>query len=402
MVEVARLESVYRFIAYRGFESPSLRQDLRKAPLVGAFSILLPPFLPTWLFSRLPSTPRRPLAKALAALVGPRQPPIFSPASRSTNSSCVDTFLAKLICLDPPRVQCATSHFSEKPMQSTSSQDIEHWLVDLQRLKDERSCNDPKFIKPYHLATLTHVLRQTNIASLHIPSKFSGYSDTMNLWGALGIPSPFPDKNRRPAGRYFPLQMLTKPDGVDDVANALVALFSTVCSNERTIDAMQTMLRELIGNCYAHTEVSDGVHGVICAQVWNGGRRAQIALADSGVGIRRSLEQNEKLVGRLLEENSCELATEYGVTSKPGRGHSGYGLAVARKLLEQNNGVLHVRSGYEAFHLDANSCKNIRTETRWDGTLLVIEWDLDEPVNISTVYAGFPLPEGMSDDEFDF
>ena len=26
MVEVARLESVYRFIAYRGFESPSLRQ----------------------------------------------------------------------------------------------------------------------------------------------------------------------------------------------------------------------------------------------------------------------------------------------------------------------------------------------------------------------------------------
>ena len=27
MVEVARLESVYRFIAYRGFESPSLRQD---------------------------------------------------------------------------------------------------------------------------------------------------------------------------------------------------------------------------------------------------------------------------------------------------------------------------------------------------------------------------------------
>ena len=27
MVEVARLESVYRFIAYRGFESPSLRQE---------------------------------------------------------------------------------------------------------------------------------------------------------------------------------------------------------------------------------------------------------------------------------------------------------------------------------------------------------------------------------------
>jgi hypothetical protein len=28
VVEVARLESVYRFIAYPGFESPSLRQEL--------------------------------------------------------------------------------------------------------------------------------------------------------------------------------------------------------------------------------------------------------------------------------------------------------------------------------------------------------------------------------------
>ena len=29
MVEVARLESVYRFIAYPGFESPSLRQEYK-------------------------------------------------------------------------------------------------------------------------------------------------------------------------------------------------------------------------------------------------------------------------------------------------------------------------------------------------------------------------------------
>jgi hypothetical protein len=32
VVEVARLESVYRFIAYPGFESPSLRQEQEKWP----------------------------------------------------------------------------------------------------------------------------------------------------------------------------------------------------------------------------------------------------------------------------------------------------------------------------------------------------------------------------------
>ena len=39
MVEVARLESVYRFIAYPGFESPSLRQDNKKSRLRAAFFI---------------------------------------------------------------------------------------------------------------------------------------------------------------------------------------------------------------------------------------------------------------------------------------------------------------------------------------------------------------------------
>ncbi len=33
MVEVARLESVYRFIAYPGFESPSLRQVYKSLKL---------------------------------------------------------------------------------------------------------------------------------------------------------------------------------------------------------------------------------------------------------------------------------------------------------------------------------------------------------------------------------
>ena len=45
MVEVARLESVYRFIAYRGFESPSLRQEYNgKKPPSGGF--FLPGRLP--------------------------------------------------------------------------------------------------------------------------------------------------------------------------------------------------------------------------------------------------------------------------------------------------------------------------------------------------------------------
>lgn len=287
-------------------------------------------------------------------------------------------------------------------MNSTSFTDIEYWLDQLQTLQQTRRCGSPNFMKPFHLATLAHTLRRDNTQQLNLPEKIGGYADTMNLWGALEIASPFPPKERRTAGRYHPVEVLKDEASIDAAAEALVALFRPVCSNAPTIDAIQTMLRELIGNCYAHSAVTDGVYGIICAQVWSGGGKAQIALADSGIGIRSSLEQNSLLFDRLSSENSCELATEYGITSKPGKGHSGYGLAVARRLLEQNNGVLYVRSGHEGFYLSSKSVQKIHTKSMWDGTLLVIEWDLDQQMDIGAVYGSFPLPEGMDDDDFNF
>lgn len=285
-------------------------------------------------------------------------------------------------------------------MQSTTSSDVENWLAQLDILQAERKCDGPRFVKPFHLATLAHTLRRYTISQLTLPDKIGDYADTMNLWGALGMASPFGPKDRRQAGRYYPIKFLTDVGTIDDDAESLVALIKPVCSNAQTIDAVQTMLRELIGNCYAHSAVTDGVYGVLCAQVWNGGRKAQIALADSGIGIRTSLEQNQKLFDRLNAENSCELATEFGVTSKPGQGHQGYGLAVARKLLEQNHGVLYVRSIKEGYLVCPRGNRNIPTKSQWNGTLLVIEWDLDEQMDIGSVYDSFPLPEGMSDDDF--
>lgn len=287
-------------------------------------------------------------------------------------------------------------------MNYTTAADIERWLEQLQQLRLENECEGPTFVKPYHLATLAHIARVAKANQLALPEKISTYADTMKLWDALGIPSPYGPKNRQAAGRYHPIQLLQQEGLIEESANALCALLKPVCDNPETLDAVQTMLRELIGNCFAHSAVEDDLYGIICGQVWNGGRRAQIALSDSGVGIRASLSQNELLLDRLQTSNSCEIATEYGVTGKPGRGHSGYGLAVARGLLEQNKGMLYVRSGDEGFRICGGRVTRIKAPTVWAGTLLVIEWDLDGAVDITKVYESFPLPEDMNDDDFNF
>ncbi len=287
-------------------------------------------------------------------------------------------------------------------MECSSAVAVQEWLLVLEQLRLEGRCSAPKFIKPFHLTTLAHVLRTLNLKKLELPPKIAPYADTMQLWDAVGVPSPFPEKNRAPGGRYHPIFALRDVTTIEDTASSLTKLFATVCPDAPTNNAIYTMLCELLGNCYAHSAVTDGLYGLICAQVWPAGNRAQITLADSGIGIRNSLAQNALLSARLETSDACELATEYGVTSKPGQGHSGYGLAIARKLMEQNKGFLLVLSGNEAFSSNAGVARRIKTNSHWDGTLLVIEWNLDTPMDIVSIYKSLPLPEGMDEDDFDF
>lgn len=285
-------------------------------------------------------------------------------------------------------------------MEFTHPTELETWLEEVHTLLDQGKCKAPRFIKPFHLATLAHRMRLQNVTQLNLPEKVAPYANTMRLWEALGMLPP--EIIARNPGRYHPIEVLRDVRTVEATADALVKLLQPVCSNDETLDALNTMLRELIDNCYSHSDVPDGIYGMVCAQVWNGGGKAQIAIADTGIGIRNSLSLNDELSNRIASENCCELATEYGVTGKPGKGHSGYGLAVAKKLIELNNGHLTVRSGKEGFCYRTGKTSRINTTREWHGTLLIIEWDIHRPMNIGEVYASFPLPEGMTDEDFNF
>lgn len=287
-------------------------------------------------------------------------------------------------------------------MDYMSHHDVSNWLMQLHELEKTASCNCPSFLKPIHLGTITHVLRRNSAISVGLPDKLTSYANTMNLWGALGLESPMGPVKRAPAGKYIPLQLLQDENDVDIVTASVVEIFSSVCKDGDTLNAVDTMLRELIGNCFAHSEAKDDLYGVICGQVWPAGGKAQIVIVDSGVGIRGSLKQNSDLFAKLYESNACELATQYGITSKPGRGHSGYGLAVARKLMEQGGGSLYVGSYEEYYALNNGIHVSSNKQPTWHGTLLVMEWDLSKKLDIKSVWSSFPQPEGYEDDDFDF
>jgi hypothetical protein len=129
---------------------------------------------------------------------------------------------------------------------------------------------------------------------------------------------------------------------------------------------------------------------------------AQIAIADHGIGIRKSLEKAEtvEVRNRAATSNACEIATELGLTSKPS-GHAGYGLALARQMLENNEGTLIVCSGQEWFVSEKGKTSHGSMGVNWQGSLIVCEFNTNKPLSTADVYAQWPPVRGYENDDFD-
>jgi hypothetical protein len=169
--------------------------------------------------------------------------------------------------------------------------------------------------------------------------------------------------------------------------------------DQKTLSAIGISLSEIFGNCFFHAEAGTEICGLACAQAWPAARLAQVAVADIGIGVRASLNANPQYRGRLATENANAIATELGVTSKPAGPHSGYGLAVARQLMEKHAGNFMLLSGNEGFRATSRAAWARELQAGWNGTIVVLEWCTDRPFDIGAVYGSWPS-DGDSDDLF--
>ncbi|KGX06681.1 histidine kinase-, DNA gyrase B-, and HSP90-like ATPase family protein [Burkholderia pseudomallei] len=239
-----------------------------------------------------------------------------------------------------------------------------------------------------------------NGGNIKLPDSLTRYAARMKLWESIDRPPPVDVSAYNPAGRFHPIEPLIDQNTVDDTSDSLVEIFRRAGIAEGAVDSARTAVMELLGNCFAHAETNSGLHGLACAQYWANGDMAQIAICDSGVGIRYSLTQNDALLSDLVRENACELATKYSITGKPGRGHSGYGLTLARDLMERSNGTIFVVSHEEYFYSSQGVIEAGHLGVPLQGTLVILEWNTKTPLNLAEVYRAWPLPEGMNDDDY--
>lgn len=286
-------------------------------------------------------------------------------------------------------------------MHGISAQKIIDWLKELEKIQTGRlTC--PNFLKPFHLITLGLSIQKARLENFRLPKKLEGYAIRMGLWDALNISPPYNVPRRPEEGRFIPIHgFCGRKDGKDEndiscrLSNLTKKHFSANPANET---ALNNCLSEIINNFFDHANV-DTQPCLLAAQSWPRSNRVQIAITDVGIGIRESLSTNPDLSDKLHESNACKIASEYGVTSKPTEGHSGYGLTLAKDLMNGCNGTYLLLSNNEYF--SPNMPESASTMNFfWQGTLLILEWNTTKQLDIGSVYEKWPTSEGFDEDDF--
>jgi len=174
---------------------------------------------------------------------------------------------------------------------------------------------------------------------------------------------------------------------------------------------MAVLLAELLENFRKHSE-STGRRGFVCAQYYAPGvydddagpenrirgGSIEIAVADTGMGMRRSLSvvpEYSRLIG--AGANPCELATQFGVTSKPGV-HGGYGLWVTKRTCVLNRGSLKIASETDRFVAGLGRKTKAVQRVGWPGTFVALRLGLSRSLDVTKVYDELPPLPTMKDE----
>lgn len=160
------------------------------------------------------------------------------------------------------------------------------------------------------------------------------------------------------------------------------ALTDQVQCEEGVIDSINWCLYEVMDNVFAHSHAGSGF---VMMQLHRSERRCAIAVADTGIGIQKSLALGaiHKAPLEILRDpsSSIEYALRQGATSKGGA-HQGNGLFGLRRSVEINGGALNVTSGWGRWSL-RNGRAELSTNRRRElpdienHQSTIIDWQLD-------------------------
>lgn len=232
-----------------------------------------------------------------------------------------------------------------------------------------------------------------------------GYLQRIDFLTHLGVQIPEKFIRHSADGRFVPVQSLNFASGdVDKIASEITrCTLPGVDFEDDVFRMIQYAAGELLSNAKYHS----GGRAFVCAQFFKSRSQVHIAVADDGMGIRRSFMNTSRESEADTPDAAIRLALQPKVSSallRPnpnpyaGQNHRGVGLSITRILAKESCGQLSIASEDGWFdEVHGTEQTRPRQPVFFPGTLVAVSLHRDQIADYAAMHAKAMADIGMGD-----
>ncbi|OGW72239.1 MAG: hypothetical protein A2Y02_01910 [Omnitrophica bacterium GWA2_52_12] len=221
------------------------------------------------------------------------------------------------------------------------------------------------------------------------------YLVRMGLFKILNVLSDINIVEHEAAGRFIPITRIRTSDELTKFITEMIPLLHLEAEQAKTIGYI---VSELVRNVIEHAKAENGAF--LCAQYYKKSNAIRIGIADTGVGIKTTINQSYSAETDL---KAIQLALSPGITGTTRREggtaqNAGAGLFFIKSIASVNRDFFVIYSGHgfykllkkppsKRLHLNADPFKDRHSEEEdmpfWPGTLVGVDITLDQTEEFS-------------------
>lgn len=239
-------------------------------------------------------------------------------------------------------------------------------------------------------------VKKTNIKCEKLEAKSKHYLERMGLFNFLGIKSGIKVTEHESAGRFIPL---TKISNSSELSKFITDMTPLLHLNPEQAEPIKYIISELVRNVLEHSKSEYGA--VLSAQYFKKSNTIRIGIADTGIGIKRSINQSYDTKTDLEAISLALTPGITGTTKKEGgtEYNAGAGLFFIKSIAKVNRDFFVIYSGNTMYKLLKSQPDQIRLYSdplrdkhsldeklpKWQGTIVGIDICLDETKEFSSL-----------------
>lgn len=238
-------------------------------------------------------------------------------------------------------------------------------------------------------------VKPENITCEKLEARSRHYLVRMGLFKILRVPFDMTIVEHEPAGRFIPLTQIRSSGELSTFISEMIPLLHAEAEQAKT---MGYIISELARNVLEHAQTANGA--LLCAQYYKKSNAIRIGIADTGLGIKKTINQSYPAVTDL---EAIRLALQPGITGTTSREggtaqNAGAGLFFIKSIANVNRDFFVIYSGRAFYKLlkkmslkrislnaDPFDDRHSREENMpyWQGTVVGVDITLDHTEEFS-------------------